>query len=441
MNIHDANRHAGAPRFLVPVRNQSIMSWSTLDELLPTDHQARAVWAVVESLDLSALEAPVKAREGVCGRDAIPPKLLLALWLYATIDGVGSARELDRLCKESDPYRWLCGSMGVNYHALSDFRVGHAAALDDLLTQTIAALVHQGLVDIQRISQDGFRVRAGAGSASFRRQGSLEEAIVQVRQQVNEVRALVQDPGASAGLSARQKSARERAARERLERVEEAKKAVQELQKRQEESGKYISEKQKQKQREPRASTTDPQARTMKMPDGGFRPAFNVQTAVDTQSRVIVGLDVSNEGVDCRQSEPMRQQVEKRVQGSGLEVKEHLVDGGYTTIEAVENAAAGDVDMFCPPKPPKNQEKYGDAFQPRQNDSQAIKDWRARMGSEAGKTIYKERAATSETVNADYRRFGILDRLSVRGLAKVRCVALLAALAYQVFHFSGVLIG
>jgi transposase len=428
----------GAPRFLTPVRNQSILSYDTLDDLIPPDHPVRMVWEVVQNLDLSAFEQGVKAREGIRGRDATPPNVLLALWIYATIDGVGSARELDRRCGECHPYLWIRGGIGVNYHTLSDFRVDHGSALDDLLTQTIAALAHKGLVDVKRISQDGFRTRASAGAASFHRQATLEEALVEARQQVKDLRELLDDPARAAELSAGQKAARERAARERLERVEEARHVVEELQKRQEESGKYISEKQKEKRKEPRASTTDPEARTMKMPDGGYRPAFNVQTAVDTRSRAIVGLEVTNEGVDYEQSQPMRQQVEER---TGLEVEQHLVDGGYTTIEAVEAADEENVELFCPPKPPKNPEIHGDAFQPRPHDSQAIKDWRARMGSEAAKHIYKERASTVETVNAEYRLRRLLDRLPVRGLAKAKCIALLGALAYQVFHFGVVLSG
>jgi transposase len=435
--MNDTQHPGGAPRFLAPVRNQSIFSFATLDDLIPADHPVRMVWDVVRNLDLSAFAKDVKAREGVRGRDATPPSVLLALWIYATIDGVGAARELDRLCGECHPYLWLRGGIGVNYHTLSDFRVDHGSALDDLLTQTIAALAHKGLVEVKRISQDGFRTRASAGAASFHRQATLEEALVEARQQVKDLRALLDDPARAAELSAGQKAARERAARERLEKTEEALHVVEELRKRQEESGKHISEKQKEKRKEPRASTTDPEARTMKMPDGGYRPAFNVQTAVDTQSRAIVGLEVTNQGVDYEQSQPMRQQVEER---TGLEVEQHLVDGGYTTIEAVEAADGESVELFCPPKPARNPEKHGDEFQPRPSDSPAVKAWRERMGSAAAKHIYKERASTVETVNAEYRLRRIMDRLPVRGLAKAKCIALLGALAYQIFHFAEVLI-
>jgi len=434
--MNDVN--APAPRFRVPERTQVVASYHALDDLIPAEHQVRLVWAVVQTLDLSAFEAPVKARAGVCGRDATPPRLLLALWLYATLDGIGSARELDRRCGESDPYRWLCGGVGVNYHTLSDFRVQHGPALDGVLTQTIAALVHKGLVDVKRITQDGFRVRAGAGTSSFRREKSLEKSLAQAQQQVAQTRALLEDPARSAELSARQKAARERAARERVQRLEAAQAVVKKLQARQEESAKNLSEKQKAKLREPRASTTDAEARNMKMPDGGCRPAFNSQVAVDTQSRAIVGIEITNEGVDYEQSEPMRDQVERR---TGLEVDQHLVDGGYTTIQAVEQAAGDGVELFCPPKPPRNKEKNGDEFQPRPGDSQAIRDWRQRMGSEEGKHIYKGRASTSETVNAEFRNRRVLDRLPVRGMAKARCILLLAALAYQVGHFAEALVG
>ena len=434
--MEDAAPFLGKPRFRTPVRNQ--MFFDSLDSSIRTDHPVRAVWEVAKALDFAAFEIPIKAREGNCGRDANPPCLLAALWIYSTIKGITSARELDRLCKESKPFLWLCGGISVNYHTLSDFRVGHKQALDNLLTQTIAMLVHKGLVDVERISQDGLRIRAGAGAASFRRQISLEEALAQAREQVRNVQALLDDPARSAELSAGEKAAQERAARERLERVEEAIVEVKKLQARQEEAKRDLSPKQIEKLKEPRASTTDADARTMKMPDSGFRAAFNAQFAVDTKSRAIVGVEVVNEGVDGRQSEPMRQQVEQR---TGLEVKEHLADGGYTNIENVEAAAADGVEMFCPPKPPRNPEKNGDEFQPRKGDSPAILAWRERMGSARGKAIYKERAATSETVNADLRELRGLDKMRVRGLPKVRCLALWAALAYQVVHFAPMLIG
>lgn len=285
------------------------------DELIPPVHQARVVWSVVGRLDLSAFHAPIRARDGACGRDATDPALLVALWLYAATRGVGSARELGRLCVESRPYRWLCGGVTLNYHTLSDFRVGHAAALDDLFTQVLAALVGQGLVTVRRVSQDGTRVRACAGAGSFRRGQRLEQLLGQAEAHVAELRSLLDDPEKSAGLSAKRKAARSRAARGRQERIEAALAVLPELAAKQQAALKQAGNGtygQKLKKNEPRVSTTDPEARVMKMPDGGFAPAVNVQLACDTASRAIVGVDVTQAGSDKGRAEPMREQVEER---------------------------------------------------------------------------------------------------------------------------------
>ncbi len=423
-------------RLRMAERSQVVWKAQCLDDLLPPQHRARAVWAVVESLDLSAFAAPIKARDGTPGRDSTDPRLLVALWLYASVRGVGSARELARRCAESRPYEWLCGGVTVNHRLLGDFRTGHAAALDALFTDVIATLVKQGLVKVRRISQDGLKVRASAGSASFRRASTLETLRREAAEHVQRLRALLDDPARSAGLSARQRAARTRAAEDRLARIDEARKLIPELQERQARSARRLSARQrKEQQREPRASTTDAEASRMKMGDGGFRPAVNVQLASDTESRAVLGVSVTAEGVDYAQSEPMRQQVQRR---TGLAAGEHLYDGGYVTTEAVERADAQGVTVYAPPKPPKNRDKRGDEFTPRNGDSDAIVRWRQRMGSAPGQQVYKQRAATSETINAQMRRSGLV-QVTVRGIAKVTCVALWSALAYNVMLFADAL--
>ena len=252
------------------------------------------------------------------------------------------------------------------------------------------------------------------------------------------LRSLLDDPEKSAGLSAKKRAALGRAARERQARVEAAVARLPALEAKQAELAKKVSEKDKGKLREPRASTTDAQARVMKMPDGGFRPAVNVQLATDTAGRAVVGVEVVGEGVDTGQLEPMRRQVEAR---TGLEVAEHLADGGFLTLADVDRAAESGVTLYCPPKPPRNKQLRGSEYEPRASDTEAQKAWRARMGSEAGKAVYKERAATSETVNADLKSYRGLVQLTVRGLAKAKCVALWCALAYNVMHFAAALAG
>lgn len=407
------------------------------DELIPEDHEARVIWEVCRSQDVSAFCEGIKSREGVAGRDATSPTLLIALWLYATLRGIGSARELARLCKESKPYQWLCGGVGINYHTLADFRVNHGDALDGLFTRIIATLVDKELVTVDRISQDGMRTRGCAGASSFRREERLEKLLEEAGRHVRELKTLLDDPEKSAGVSARQKAARIRAARERQERIGQAIDRLPDLKDKQEKLAKKKSEKEKQKLKEPRTSTTDAEATVMKMANGGFNPAVNIQFATDTQSRAIVGVDVSGEGNDHHLSEPMRKQVEQR---TGRTVREHLIDGGFLVLEEIESAAAAGVTVYVPPKAPRDKNKHGSEYLPKPHESEALGDWRQRMGSEQGKEIYKERAATSETVNADLRTHRGLQRLLVRGLKKAKCIALWCALAYNIMHFGAALI-
>lgn len=422
-------------RLRVAERAQVVWKAECVDDLLPNEHQARTIWAVVSGLDLSGFCESIQVRRGdQGGRDSTDPRILVSVWLYGSLRGVGSARELDRLCKESRPYQWLCGGVTVNHHLLSDFRVEHADALDKLFTEVIATLVKKGLVKVRRISQDGLRVRGSAGSASFRRGSTLTKLREESAEHMSRLRELLDDPETRAGLSAKRKAAKQRAARERAERIEAALALIPRLQERQARSAKRLSARQKKDQQsEPRASTTDSQASRMKMGDGGFRPAVNVQLAVDTESRAIVGVDVTGEGTDYEQSEPMRRQVEDR---AGQKVHEHLYDGGFVKTEMIERATEQGVTVYAPPKPPRNRDQRGDEFVPRPDDSQAIRRWRQRMGSDQGRTIYKERASTVETINAQMRRSG-LTQLTVRGINKARCVALWAALAWNLTRFAG----
>lgn len=399
------------------------------------DHPVRSIAAVVEKLDLSGFYTGIKALSGVRGRDSTDPQLLVSLWLYGCVRGVGSARELARRCEESSPFLWLCGGVTVNHRLLSDFRTDHAKALDKLFTQVIASLVDQDIVKVSRISQDGVRVRVSAGASSFRREERLQELLGKAKEHVEQLAQQV-DSGVAAGLSARQKARRKRAADDRLKRLEKAVEQLPELKEKQVIAEKKAGEGtqgEKVRQRQPRVSTTDPQARRMKMPNGGFNPAVNVQLATDTSSRAIVGVDVTFEGTDSvGLSQPMREQVEKRTK---KKVQQHLIDGGYMRREDIENAGE-EVELFLPPKTARVKENRGKELEPKKGDSPAILRWKKRMASEEGKEIYKQRAATSETVNADLRSYRGLSQITVRGKDKIKCVALWCALAYNIFHFA-----
>ena len=411
------------------------------DDLIPAEHEARSVAAVVEKLDVSAFAEEIAAREGVAGRDATDPALLVALWLYACIRGIGSARELGRRCEESLPFLWLCGGVSVNHRMLSEFRTAHEKKLDALFTQIIATLVDKGLVVASRISQDGVRVRVSAGSASFHREARLRELLEESKKHVEEVKRQLEEPEKLGMWSLKKRARQRRAAERRQQRIEQALAQLPELAERQQQraeragTGPYGE---KIRRQELRVSSSDPEARVMKMPNGGYSPAYNIQLATDVESRAIVGVEVSNQGSDARgMSEPMRAQVERR---SGQRVRQHLLDGGYLHYEDIERAHQQGVELYVPPKGARLPQNRGRELEPKPRDSVALRAWKQRMASKQGQQIYRQRAATSETVNADLRSYRGLTQLTVRGMHKARCVALWCALAYNVMHFAKALL-
>jgi transposase len=407
---------SGAVRVQRAERNQVELRPSCLEDLLPEDHRARLLWSAVSRLDLSAFYGEVGSREGSAGRPAIDPKILIVLWLYATSEGVGSARELERLSTSHDAYRWICGGVSVNHHTLSDFRVGHGEALDALMTKILGVLMHEGILKLRRVAQDGVRVRAAAGAASFRRERSLRKCLKAAREQVQATKRLMSSEGGAA--TARERAARLQAAKEREARLT---KALAQLEQVRESKG---TEEEK---AEARVSTTDPEARVMKMPDGGFRPAYNVQLATDTKSRVIVGVSVSNKGSDLGQMNPMLRQIKSR---TGALPKEQLVDGGYVKLDDIEAAAQQNVAVLAPPQKPRTTKTPAR----RRTDGPGVAAWRRRMQTERGAEIYKQRAATAETVNADLRTWRGLGPVLVRGADKVLCLALWSAITYNLLR-------
>jgi transposase len=391
-----------------------VLDATPIDGLLDEGHQARVVWAFCRGLDVSPLLDPIRARQGRPGHPALDPRLALALWLYATLEGVGSARQLATLCTAHHAFRWLCGGVTVNHHTLADFRVAHLEFLDALLTHSVAVLREQRLVDLNRVAQDGTRVRASAGAASFRRKPTLDECLREAEGQVARLREeMDDDPSAP---SRRHAAARERAARERAERIQRALDRLPEL-----EARKKPGERDR-----ARCSTTDPEATVMKMADGGFRPAYNVQFAADTKSHVIVGVDVLSTGSDQGQMGPMVDQVHTR---HGHYPAEYLVDGGFAQHADLEAVAGHRVTVYAPVPQPKDPGR--DRYQPRPTDSAAVAGWRERMGTADAKGIYKDRASTIECVNAQARNRGLV-RLLVRGAEKVKAVAMWFAVAHNV---------
>ena len=414
--------NGGKPRVKRPDRRQSLLRAEVLDQLLPPDHRARSIVAAVEQLDLSAFYKDIAARGSDPGRPATDPAMLVALWLFATSEGVGSARQLARLCERDDAYRWICGGVSVNQHTLSDFRVQHGKELDELLTQLLGVLMSKGLLQLKRVAQDGIRVRAHAGAASFRRKRTLRKCLTVAREQVKRVRAMLDQDDPT--RTDRQRAAQERAARERQQLVQEALETLKEVQ-----NMRGLDD-DDEKTESIRASTTDPEARVMRMADGGFRPGYNVQLATDTDARVIVGVQVTNSGSDLGRITPMLEDIEQR---TGRKPKELLVDGGYVNLDQIEQAGADGVKVFAPP--PQARNKDIEPTEPKRDDGPHVAAWRRRMGTERAAEIYRERGSVAECVNADLREHRGLRQLPVRGIDKALTIGLWMALAFNVLQW------
>lgn len=401
LRLRQANRRGIVP---VPAR---------LDGLIPPHHLARLIWQAVESLDLSAFYAHFKVCDGQPGAPAIDPKILITLWLYAISQGVTSAREIDELRVSHIAYMWICGGVSLNYHTISDFRTDYEAELDELMTQVVKQLDTAGLVDLSTQGQDGMRVRASAGAASFRREPTLEKALEQAQARAAEVEKVGQAEDDQ--RTAKQQAAQERAVRERVAHLEAALDEMPAAQ----------AAKKPEEQDKARVSSTDAEARVMKMGDGGYRPAYNWQFSVELSNLVITGVDVINIGSDKAQMEPMVSQV---VQRTGQLPENWLVDGGFIKFTAIEALAAQGIVVFGPVPEPKGENR--DRYAPAATDSAVIAEWRQRMGTAEGKAMYKQRSLV-ELPNAQARsRYGI-QQVRVRGRRKVRCVALWVAIVHD----------
>jgi transposase len=397
-----------------------IVSPVDLDGLIGADHPARAFWAYVQELDLRELDDAIKAREHTPGQAPPNPRLLLALWLFAVSEGVGSARALDRLCKYHDAYRWLCGGVNVNYHSLSDFRVAHPELLDRLLIEHVAVLSAAGIIDLDEVAQDGLRVRAAAGASSFRREKTLR---VELEKATSLLAQLKQEQDSDHDASNRRiKAARERAARERKERVEAALAKQEEL--KAERERRATTKKAEVAKREPRASTTDAQARNMKMADGGFRPAYNCQISTAAGGQIAIAVDLDTTGSDRGLVRPMLDELQRCY---GRRPNRHLVDGGFNKNDDTEWAASIGVDIYGPPM---NNKHKTNPYAPRSDDGAGVAAWRKRMDSPQGKEIYKRRGL-HECINAHFRQWRLC-QFTVRGPRKVTTMLRWFALAHNI---------
>lgn len=408
----------GTARTNRPERRQVEMQFLSLDQWLDDEHRVRIVWQYVESLDLSELYQQIWAVEGHVGRNPVDPQILFALWLFATLEGISSARRLEELTTRDIAYMWICGGVSVNYHLLSDFRVNHGDLLERLMIDSIGVLLHEKLVTLKTVAQDGMRVRANAGTSSFRRKPTLDASLKQAAEHLQQLKKQQQDdPG---GENRRQQAAQERAATERKKRLERAKEELEKLNRQR--------SKRKEDVTQVRASTTDPDARRMKMGDGGFRPALNVQFATDGKSRLILGVEVICSGSDAGQMSLMHQQLQEDY---NVTPDEYLVDGQFATISEVTELERRGTHVHAPlPRQQKQLDAGEDPYVRKRRDTDEMAAFRQRMKTTAVKKLYQQRPSIAEYPNADCRNRG-LSQFRVRGRVKAKAQTLWHVLAFN----------
>ncbi|MGH6873727.1 MAG: IS1182 family transposase [Aestuariivirgaceae bacterium] len=415
-------------RFICADRDQVRWDMIDLEGLLAHDHRARVVWAFVEGLDLSALYAAIKARAGEPGRPPPDPAVLMALWLYATLEGVGSARALDRLTQRDVAYRWIAGGVPVNYHGLSDFRVAHVALLDRLLSDSVTALIAEGVVSLAEIAIDGTKVRANASRGSFKTGDKLARIEAAVTERLASLKAeIASDPEVSAR---RRRAAQAQAARAVKERAARARAMLDRVRVEKEKRAKTHRTEEGKKRSEPKVSLSDPDARVMRFADGAVRPAYNAQIAATPREGIIVSVAMTDRRNDSGLAAPMVDDIVRRY---GKTPERLLVDTHYATsqdIAALAKHAAGAVTVFAPPPRERDGVKpatLAKRAKKRAREPDSVKAWRSRMDTAAGQKVYGLRKLI-ERLNANLKNHG-LGILYVRGLLKAKAVALWHALA------------
>jgi len=297
-----------------------------VEQLIGEDHAARAIWDFVGQMDLSRYTEQVRSVAGGAGRPAFDPQLLVSLWVYSYSCGVSSARAIERLCEHDPAYQWLTGMENISAHTLSDFRVAHAENLKGLFVETLALLSSEGLITLERVMQDGTKVRACASSSGFRRKPRIEAHLKQAREAVEELDAQPEEES-----SRQMQRARERAKRERGERLESALKQFDKLK--------------ASKSRVDRVSMTDPEARVMKHADGGTAPSYNVQVLTEASHSLIVDIDVTQSGSDYQQLTPAMERLEQNLKRVPDQM---VVDGGYISSDNIVEMSDRRIDLIGP---------------------------------------------------------------------------------------------
>ncbi len=425
------NLSANHYKLKTPCRNQCEFRTGSLDELLHQEHRARDVWDFVESMDTRICLECVNTFKLQRGRPAIDPKILLALWIYTILDGNASARKLEELCSSHDAYKWICGGVSVNRTDLADFRSQNPAKFDELLTSCLAVMVKVNLINDSDFSQDGTRIKANAGFNSFHRKDSLEEIKKNIEQHITQLQADQQkDPDI---YEKRKNAQKQKAVIEKKKRVQEALQNLEAAKCEKMINGQRNNKAPSEEElRNTRASTTDPECRKMKMGDGGYRLAYNVQFATALDSRVIYGVSVGNT-LDPKTAPILMTQVQERLKRLNLTgISNWIADSAYSSINDIETVFL----LFpeCRYFAPASTREGIDPKKVKKTDSEAITKWRSMIGDPEVEELYKKRCSTAEFTNAQIKN-NMPNGFCVRGQRKAKASAILHALAQNMSRY------
>ncbi len=347
-SLESSGNQDGQVRCKPVQRRQLLLRPVDVEKLVGAGHAVRAIWELAGKLDLRAFYAEIGALEGEAGRPAWDPQVLISLWIYAYKDGIGSAREIARRCEYHPAYQWLTGMEVVNYHTLADFRIAHQAALDEFFVEVLGVLSHQGLITLRRVMHDGTKIKAAASEQSFHRKATLEDHLKRAEEQLK----AMGDPR-SEPLSPRTAKARERALREKQKRLKHAHRELEQLEQ------SRSKEKTREKEKPPRASSTDPEARVMLGAKGGYAPSYNVQISTDAKAKIIVGVGVTQSSSDAGELAAAVERIEANL---GQKPEQMVVDGAYPTNDTIKEMADQEIDLIGPlpqRKKPSVLERHG----------------------------------------------------------------------------------
>jgi len=320
-----------APRLKEPNRDQFVMDSFDLDKLIPENHLARGIAALVESLPTEGFLKENKSVEGHAGRPRLSPKMLLSIWVYSLSKGIGQASAIHAEMAHEPGLRWLAGNLIVCDRTISDFRTAQGEALRNTFSGLLGILNREGLIDLTELTLDGTKVKANAGSDSKRREKSLQEHIAQAANVVKEL----EQKEVSAEISKRREAAIKRGAEEKHQRLKKAAEELEEIRK---------GKKNDAEREEARVSMTDPEARTMKDGHGGFALSYNVQVVTETKNKIVVHVEATQQASDQQQLEG----VLERLQQENLMPERIIVDGGYSTAGNIALAEEQGVELIGP---------------------------------------------------------------------------------------------